>query len=655
MDLNPTKKENYLITLKKALRAAAFYIFLFSASINIIMLILPIYSLQVFDRVMSSGSIETLVSLTIIAAFLFVMFGIFNGIREVILIKISGWLDKKIGSKIFKLSINHSSVTGDKLGSSFFSDAQTVRQFVTSPTIFSIFDLPWSFLFIFVIYLISPQISLLVSGGAAILFALTFFREFKNKADIKETNEINQDNMRRVDEYVRYSETIEAMGMLPQAYNIWAENQQMVIERTHHTSVFSSLLNSFAKSLRMMLQISIIGLGTYLALQKQMTFGGIIACSILSGRALAPFEAIMSIWGSLSNVRDAYQRLDGFFDQAIERPETINLQKPTGLIELEKVVFVKQAGMMPVPIIKGVDLKIEAGDVVGIIGPSASGKSTLIKLVAGIYKPFQGVVKIDGGDAFQRNRDDIGKYIGYLPQSIDLLKGSIAQNISRFDPDATDEDIIKAAKTCGVHDLVLSFSEGYGTIIGGGAVELSGGQKQRVALARAFYGEPEIIILDEPNANLDEVGERMLLNAIIAAKKAGKTLIMISHKPAIINITDKIAVIRDGALMDYGSTKEIMSKYARNSGKMKSYNKAVDEARHVKKQTEAIPASDVNKPQENAQPKKLSGESSGSQHNPQPRARSQKEASPKENMVKGDKNVVEEVGELENKETKETK
>lgn len=588
MELNDKKKENYLITLKGALKAAVFYIFLFSASINLIMLILPIYSLQVFDRVMSSGSVETLVALTIVAGFLFIMFGIFNGIRELMLIKLSGWLDKKIGAKIFKLSINHASVTGDKLGSSFFTDANTVKQFVTSPTIFSIFDIPWSLVFIFVIFLISPLVSLLVSGGAVILFALTFFREFKNKDEIKETNEIHQENMKRVDEYVRYSETIEAMGMLPQTYGIWAEDQQKVIDRSRHTSAFSSLINSFAKSLRMMLQISIIGLGTYLALQKEMTFGGIIACSILAGRALAPFEAIMSIWGSLGNVRDAYDRLNGFFDQAIERPETINLEKPSGLIELEKVVFVKQAGMMPVPIIKGVDMKIEPGDVVGIIGPSASGKSTLVKLITGIYKPFQGVVKIDGGDAFQRNRDDIGKYVGYLPQSIDLMKGTIAQNISRFDPEAKDEDIIKAAKTCGVHDLVLSFPEGYDTVIGGGAVELSGGQKQRVALARAFYGDPEIIVLDEPNANLDEVGERMLLNAIIAAKKADKTLIMISHKPAIINITDKIAVIRDGNLVDFGPTKEIIGKYARNSGKMKSYSQAVDQARNIKKPTQKM-------------------------------------------------------------------
>lgn len=606
MELNNKKTDNYLLTLKKSLKAAGFYIFLFSASINIIMLILPIYSLQVFDRVMSSGSVETLLSLTILAAFLFFMFGIFNGIRELILIKISGWLDKKIGGKIFKLSINHSSITGDKLGASFFNDAQTVRQFVTSPTIFSLFDIPWSFLFIFVIFLISPQISLLVSGGAAILFALTFIREMRNKSDIKETNEINQENLKRADEYIRYSETLEAMGMLPQAYAIWEENQQKVIDRTRHTSTFSSLLNSFAKSLRMMLQISIIGLGTYLALQKEMTFGGIIACSILAGRALAPFEAIMSIWGSLGSVKDSYERLGGFFDQAMERPETIDLERPSGQIELEKVVFVKQAGMMPIPIIKGVELTIESGDVIGVIGPSASGKSTLIKLIAGIYKPFQGVVKIDGGDAFQRKREDIGQYIGYLPQSIDLLKGTIAQNISRFDPEAKSEDIITAAKTCGVHDLVLSFPDGYETEIGGGAVELSGGQKQRVALARAFYGDPQIIILDEPNANLDEIGERMLLNAIIAAKKAGKTLIMISHKPAMINITDKIIVIKDGSLMDFGTTKEIMGKYARNSGKMKSYNNAVKTARTTNKDEENDSGKDDSKKKSEpkAEPKK---------------------------------------------------
>lgn len=568
------KSVNYLQMLRASMKSAVFYIFMFSAAVNLIMLILPIYTLQVFDRVLSSGSIETLVSLTVIAAFLFVIFGIFTGIREIFLIKISGWLEEKIGKKLFKISVNHSSVTGDKIGSTFFNDANTVKNFITSPAIFSLFDIPWSFVFIFVIYLISPQIALMVGFGAIILFGLTVLREFRNKPYITETNQLSNENMRRADEYIRNSETLEAMGMLPEAYDVWQKNQSMIIERNTNSSTFSSVLNAFSKSLRMMLQISIIGYGSYLALSKEMTFGGIIACSILSGRALAPFDALTSIWSNLGVVKDSYARLNQFFSEGKERPKTINFDKPSGNIELDKVVFMRPGATMPVPIIKGVSFKVEAGDVVGVIGPSASGKSTLVKLVAGIYKPFQGQVKIDGGDVYMRNREELGKHIGYLPQSIDLLNGSIKDNIARFDPEAEDADVIKAAKATGVHELILSFPDGYNTMIGEGTTMLSGGQKQRIALARAFFGDPQIIILDEPNANLDEVGERMLLNAIVNAKKEGKTVFLIAHKPAIVNITSKIVVIRDGQVMDFGDTAEIITKYARSSQKSENYKKA---------------------------------------------------------------------------------
>lgn len=578
---DPKTNQNFAEVIKDSLKTAFFHLFIFSAATNMLMLISPIYSLQVFDRVMSSGSVETLLALSMIAAFLFIMYGIFNMVREQILIKLSSWIDKKVSEKVFRLSINHSGLTGEKIGIQFFNDAQTVKNFVTSPTVFSVFDLPWSFVFIFVIALISPQIAILVTVSSLMLFILTYIKEFRNKKLIKETSELNSANMKRADEYVRMSETVDAMGMLKNVYALWEKDNNSIKERVEDTSGFSSKLNAFSKSLRMLVQTTITGYGVYLALSNEMTFGGIIACSTLAGRAMAPFDAIMSVWSNISSVRDSYNRIYAFFGNAKERPETMNLEKPLGNIQLEKAVFAKP-GPMPgtvIPIIKGVDIDIKAGDVVGIIGPSAAGKSTLVKMIAGIYKPYSGVVKLDGGDIFQRNREDVGKYTGYLAQTIDLMRGTIRDNICRFDPEAKDEDIIIAAKKTGVHDLVLSFGEGYNTVIGDGKVELSGGQRQRVALARAFYGDPRIIILDEPNANLDDIGERMLLQAIMTAKKEGRTLIMISHKPAIINITDKLIVIKDGALIDYGLTKDIMSKFARTSTQQAALNNTLNEIR----------------------------------------------------------------------------
>jgi PrtD family type I secretion system ABC transporter len=558
-NLANSEKSDFLKLLKESLKKGIFYILIFSSIINLLMLMLPLYSLQVFDRVLSSGSIPTLTALSLIAIFCFFLYSIFNSVREYILIKISSWLDEKLNDRIFKLSVNHSSLSGQKMNSKFLSEANSVKSFVTSPAIFSVFDLPWSFVFIFVIYLISPQIALLVIVGAIILFALTYYKDFKTKPQIMKTSEIAHKNLKRGDEFIRNAEVIEAMGMFSSTYKVWKDEHNHIQERNSNTAYLSSKLNSISKCIRMILQIAIIGLGTYLALNKQMTFGGIIACSILAGKALAPFDAIMSIWAQYGNFKDSYARLKSFLISADERPLATNLGKPKGDIATEKIVFFKPGTMQP--IIKGIDIKITAGDVIGVIGPSGSGKSTLIKLLAGIYKPNMGITRLDGGDMQNRNREDVGKYIGYLPQSVDLLTGTIKQNISRFDEAATDEDVVNAAKKTGVHELILSLPQGYDTIIGEGFVELSGGQKQRVGLARAFYGSPSLVFLDEPNANLDQVGEMMLLRAITIAKQENITLMMISHKPSIINIVSKILVLQDGLVTDFGEKNEIMAKY----------------------------------------------------------------------------------------------
>jgi len=553
-------KADFLKILKESLRQSVFYIFMFSAIINILSLVLPLYSLQVFDRVLSSGSIPTLTALTTITLFCFVLYSIFNLVREFILVKIGIWLDEKLNDKVFKLSVNHSSISGQRMNNQFVAEAMAVKNFVTSQSIFSLFDLPWSLLFFFVIFMISPWICLLVVSGAIILFILTYYKEFKTKPRTKETNDIASSNTKRGDEFIRNAEVIEAMGMFGSVYKLWKDEHDIVVERTRDTAYLSSKLGSISKCLRMVLQIAIIGVGTYLALQKEMTFGGIIACSIIAGKALGPIDSIMAVWGSFGNFRDSYNKLSRFLGASFERPESTNVGSPEGRITLEKVVFMKPGTLTP--IIKGVEMEIMPGETVGVIGPSGGGKSTLIKLMAGIYKPTMGVVKLDGGDIFRRNRDDVGKYIGYLPQSIDLLKGTVKENISRFDHNASDDAVIEAAKETGVHELIMGLPSGYDTIIGEGKVELSGGQKQRVGLARAFYGKPKLIFLDEPNANLDEVGEFTLLQAILHAKKEGISLVMISHKPSIINIVDKIVVIRDGVVMDFGPKADIMAKYA---------------------------------------------------------------------------------------------
>jgi ATP-binding cassette subfamily C exporter for protease/lipase len=552
---------NYLDVMNHALRGAVWYLFLFSAALNLAMLMLPIYTMEVFDRVVGSNSIETLVALTIIAMFVFIIYGFFSYIREYTLIKLNAWLDSKVSEKIIKLTINHTSVTGQKLGGQFIHDMNTLKQFIASPGLLSFLDLPWSLVFMLMVFMISWEIGIFVLIGVSVLFFLTFYREKMNKERMSITGMIAVGNNRRAEEYIRNAETVDSMGMLDNLFNLWKHNNDEVIFRQNTTSVFASKLNSFSKSLRMIMQVCIMGMGTYLALHNQILFGGIIACSILAGRAMAPFDTIMGVWSSYGHVQEAYGRLKEFFEQGVERPKTLNLDKPEGNIKIENLTF--RRGDQD--ILKDINLEINKGDVISIIGPSASGKSTLAKLILGIYKPSSGNVWVDGADIFKWTREDVGRHIGYLPQTIDLFPGTVKENISRFEPDATDESILKASRITGVHEVILKLPDSYETFIGDGKVELSGGQRQRVALARAFFNDPNIIVLDEPNSNLDEVGENNLIRAILAAKQAGRTVIMVCHKPSIVNVTDKIVVISEGKIADYGSTQEVIGKYVRRS------------------------------------------------------------------------------------------
>jgi PrtD family type I secretion system ABC transporter len=552
---------NYVDVLTRALKGAGWFLFIFSAALNLAMLMLPIYTMEVFDRVVGSNSIETLVALTIISIFIFIVYGLFTYVREQTLIKLTAWLDNKVSEKIIKLTINHTSVTGQKIGTQYMHDMNTLKQFVGSPGLLSAFDLPWSLVFMFMVFLISWEIGVFVLFGVSFLFILTFYREKVNKDRVPMTNLISIGNSKRAEEYIRNAETVDSMGMLNNLYSLWKINNDEVIFRQEETNRFSSKLNSISKSFRMIMQIAIMGMGTYLAMSNQMLFGGIIACSILAGRAMAPFDTIMGVWGSYANVRDAYGRLKEFFDIGYERAKTINLDKPSGNLRIEGLTFVRGDR----EILKDINLEINKGDVVSIIGPSASGKSTLVKLLLGVYKSSSGTVWLDEADVFKWTREDVGRHIGYLPQTIDLFPGTVKDNISRFEPDASDDAILKAAKITGVHDVVLKLPDSYETYIGDGRVELSGGQRQRVALARAFYNDPSLIVLDEPNSNLDEVGEINLIKAILTAKQMGKTVIMISHKPSIVNITDKIIVINDGKISDFGNTQEVIGKYVRKA------------------------------------------------------------------------------------------
>ena len=370
--------------------------------------------------------------------------------------------------------------------------------------------------------------------------------------------------------------------MMPAMMQRWQKANDEATMLHSLASARSGMIGAVAKSLRMILQIAIMGTGGYLALKGEMTAGGIIACSILSGRALSPFEQAIGAWGQLKAYQKSRSRLQQQLLRVPPRKDTLSLPEPKGTVVFEKVVYA--APNTPKAILKGINFTINAGEAIGIVGPSGAGKSTMVKLMVGVWRPNSGTVRLDSADVFTWKREEFGRHIGYLPQDVELFEGTVKENIARMQEDVNDELVIRAAKLAGVHDLILHLPEGYETNIGVGGTSLSAGQRQRIGLARAFFGDPRLVVLDEPNSNLDEMGEQSLLAAMRNAKQLGMTTVIISHRPSILTYVDKVMVVQDGMVTDYGPTREIMTKYSKGSQQRRTSQTQVERERQARLQ-----------------------------------------------------------------------
>jgi ATP-binding cassette subfamily B protein len=553
-------EQNFLQEAVAKTKKAFWYVFFFSAAINLMMLGLPIFTLQVLDRVVSSGSIETLVMLTIVTTVIFIAFGAFSMIRQMTLIRIGEWLDRTTSERILSTSLSISSSNKNHNSSQSLRDLATVKGFIAGPALTAYFDLPWAFLFIGVLMAIHPIIGLLAVAGAILLSIAGVVNERAVKKALSQSNELSVKSMNQIETSSRNAEVIEAMGMMDAIVSSWQEKNKHVVESQVLANSRSAVISSVAKSLRMLLQIFAVAIGTALFLSHEVSVGAIIAGSILLGRALAPFEQSIAAWSSFTGARKAYERLNETLDKAPAREQSMDLPEPEGRLSAENVIFALPGTRQP--IVKGITFSMPPGASLGIIGPSASGKSTLAKLFMGIYKPNSGNVRLDGADVYTWNRKDFGRHVGYLPQDVELFDGNVRDNIARLQADASDADVITAAKLAGAHDLILRLTHGYNTEIGVGGGNLSAGQRQRIGLARAFFGQPKLVVLDEPNSNLDEAGEAALMAAIKNAKALNITVIIIAHRAAVLSAVDKIMVMKDGAIADYGDAKEILTKYA---------------------------------------------------------------------------------------------
>ncbi len=547
--------ENALKTAFDACKKAFAFVGVFSFFINALILTVPLYMLQIFDRVLASQHYETLVFLTILAIFALIVFGLLDMCRGQILIYTANWLDKKLGPIAFSKTPDQL-LLGNKAARQSLPDLTNLRTFLSSPTLMTLFDLPWAPVFILVIFLLHPILGILATFGAIVLFSIALLNQYLTKKLLDEANESLIQSNAHTQSTLNNAEVIQAMGMLPAIITRWQASNEIGSALASLAAKRTGMLLSASKSIRMILQVLMLATGAYLVVTNQLTAGGMIAGSILMSRALAPIEQGLTAWKSLMTSRQAYLRLKKFFDFPEVRTSTMPLPAPKGLISIEKMYYrLPQSNKF---ILEPISLNIGAGELVSIIGPSAAGKTSLARLIVGALKPTEGFIRLDNADVFTWERESFGKHIGYLPQSIELFSGTVSENIARME-EPEPQAVIEASKIAGVHDLILQFSDGYDTFLLDQGRQLSGGQRQRIALARALYKRPRVLVLDEPNASLDEAGFSALKNAVAWLKKEKVTTILITHNKELLDLMDKIMVLHSGKVMLYGNKTEVFN------------------------------------------------------------------------------------------------
>lgn len=552
---NPANTYPELNQMMQKLRGSFLAAGAFSFFLNALMLVPTIYMLQIYDRVLGSRNETTLWMITLLMLALYVLLAGLEWVRSRLLVRAGLRMEEELNERVFTAAFeaNLRKSGGDPRQA--LGDLTNIRQFLTGNGLFAFFDAPWAPIYLAVIFFLHPGLGWFSLVGALILVALTLVTEMATKKPLGAANNAAMHSNAYANNSLANAEVIEAMGMLPNLRQRWRKKHEVHLALQTIASDRAGLIASFTKFFRLSLQSLILGLGAYYAIRGEITPGGMIAGSILMGRALAPVELLIGSWRGFVGTRGAWQRLGELLTRFPARRDAMSLPSPQGNIQVESLVAVPPGGQ--VAVLKGLSFAINAGEVVAVIGPSASGKSTLARLLVGVWAPHGGKVRLDGADIYLWNKAELGPSIGYLPQDIELFDGTIAENIARFgevDPD----QVIAAARRAGVHDMILHFPMGYDTPIGAGGSVLSGGQRQRIGLARALYGNPAFIVLDEPNSNLDDVGEAALVQAVLELKRSGKTVIVITHRMNIIGVVDRILMLRDGLLQAYGPRDQVL-------------------------------------------------------------------------------------------------
>lgn len=547
---------------------------LFSCAINLLMLTGPLFMLQVYDRVLASRSVPTLVALFGLVAALYAFLGLFDFIRSRALSRAGYRLDVELTPLAKKVWV-FLGLAGARAASRPLGDLSSLRHFLCSNGLPALFDLPWVPLYLAVVYLLHPWLGLLATIGAIIVVIVTVINEWMVRKPLAEASSLELEEARFAERAHRNAESIISMGMITDVTNHWRAIRNHALLSAQQAGATSESTSAFVKAVRMLLQSGILALGAYLAILQEITAGAMIAASIIGGRALAPVDLAVGNWRNFTRARQAFSRLSSTLARELTEAAPIELPKPSGHLQVSNLVkhsFNAEGELGNRPILSGVHFSLKPGDGLGVIGPSASGKTTLARLLVGLWFPDKGSVRFDGATFDQWDREKIGRHIGYLPQQVELIAGTIRQNIARFDPEICDEEVVQAAKLAGVHDLILHLPGGYSTGLGGSGTVLSGGQVQRIALARAVLGRPPLVVLDEPNANLDAEGDAALTRAINALRKQGSCVVVMAHRPSAIAAVNLVLMLQAGQQLEFGPKEEVLRKVTRPGPKSSPVN-----------------------------------------------------------------------------------
>lgn len=551
------KGESALNAALRAARPAILTAIFFSLFINVLGLVGPLYMMQVYDRVLSSRNVTTLVLLTIIVAVLYATAAILESVRTRLLVRGGVAFDKEVNTEAFN-AVQRATIRYPSQGhTQALRDVDTVREFFTGAGIIAGCDLPWVPVYIVVAFLLHPWYGIFAIITCVISAILAVTNDRATRPVLDQATKASITASGSASATFRNAEVLQAMGMVGRLRNRWQQSREAALGWQAQASDRAGYLMAGTKFNRMFSQSLVLGLGAYLAIHNEISPGMIIAASIIVGRTTQPIEMAIGNWKGFVGMRGAYERVQKLLKSVPPSPERIRLPEAKGRLTVENLVV--RAPGRDTPVLKGITFGVKEGTILGIIGPSAAGKSSLARAIVGVWPILGGAIRLDGSELDHWDPEQLGQSLGYLPQDVELFAGSIAENIARFDePD--DQKVVRAAQMAGVHEMIQHLPQGYNTQIGDGGHALSGGQRQRVGLARALYGLPALIVLDEPNANLDAAGEQALMETIRALKAAGKTVVLVTHKTNVLALCDNILVVVDGAVQAFGERDEVLSR-----------------------------------------------------------------------------------------------